>query len=394
MDQDPAKGAQTMTPALPSTLKPLLPLLGVLAVTAALPLIGAMLGGLPVSEFLRLPLHARAWDPLPPNTLFTVALDAVTLALLAVVIYFAWPRRPAGGRLDAPASGRWPRFSWLALFALLLAIISVDGTAANAGIGLVILALTILANADTERRTGSSLMSRRPGYFGSLFLASLVAGWLFHWLNLFLQLWTYPPAAEAIPFVLGKSLDYAVLLPALLSLRQWLASFPAVLGAVTRAELLDETAAAPQEGWALMALALLALAGAALWPDWIYPLSLSAPLIIAVAMQQVRRRPTPLAGIADGDWSRLLLPAAAALLLGLLTQGLNQLLGPAWSFHTPLLGGPALLGLPLPCWIWIGLLGPFGVWLGDQLTEPWKQRPQQPPPRTRFPVRVQFGGKS
>jgi hypothetical protein len=139
---------------------------------------------------------------------------------------------------------------------------------------------------------------------------------------------------------------------------------------------------------------LAALAGAGLWPDWIYPITLSAPLLLAIALQQIRRRPTPFAGIVSGDWSRVLLPALAALLLGLLTQGLNALLGPAWVIRLPLLGGPALFGLPLPAWVWIGLLGPFGVWLADQLTRPWQQRPQQPAPRSRFPVRIEIGGRS
>jgi hypothetical protein len=289
--------------------------------------------------------------------------------------------------------GRIPRFGWFGVFALLLAVMAAEGGAVSAAIGLITLALALFANTDTERRTGTCLLTQRPGYFGSLFAAGLVAGWLFHWLNLFLGLWTYPAAREAVPFVLGQSLLYAVLLPALLSLRQWLASFPRVLGAVTRAEPLGEGAGAPQEGWVLLLVAALALAGAALWPDWVYPLTLSAPLLLAVALQQIRGRPTPLAGIATGDWSRILLPALAAVVLGLLVQGLNALLGPGWAVHLPLLGGPTLLGLPLPAWVWIGLLGPFGVWLGDQLTDPWKRNPQRPPPRSRFPVRIEIGGR-
>jgi hypothetical protein len=112
--------------------------------------------------------------------------------------------------------------------------------------------------------------------------------------------------------------------------------------------------------------------------------------VLAVALQQLRGRPTPLAGMASGDWSRILLPALAAVLLGALAQGLNALLGPAWRIELPLIGGPQLLGLPLPGWLWIALLGPFGVWLADQLTDPYKQDPQQPAPG-RFPVQIEIG---
>ncbi len=373
-------------------LTALMPILGGGALMLVLPLLGALLGGLPLTELLHLPLTARAWDPLGPSPLITWSTDGLALLLLAACVFFARPRRPAGPRMPAPMVGRIPRFTWLGVFALLLALMAAEGAAVNAAIGLITFALAIFANADTERRTGHSLLSRRPGYFRSLFAASLIAGWLFHWLNLYLQLWIYPAATEAVPFVLGQSLHYAVLLPALLSLRQWLASYPALLGAVSRAEPLTGDPVSSREGWVLLVVALPGLAGAALWPDWIYPLTLSAPLLMAIAVQQIRRRPTPFAGIATGDWSRILLPALAALLLGLLTQGLNALLGPAWVIQLPLLGGPALFGLPLAAWVWIGLLGPFGVWLGDQLTQPWQQRPQHPAPRSRFPVRVEIGG--
>ncbi|WP_058555882.1 hypothetical protein [Thiohalocapsa sp. ML1] len=368
-----------------------MPLLAVAAITLLLPLAGAMLGGIPLSELLQLPLRERAWDPLQPSPLYTWVLDGLVLLLLAAVAFTAWPRRPRAGRLPKSPPGRLPRFAWFGPLALLLAVITADAAAVNATIGLVLLALAILANADTQRRTGSSLLSQRPGYFASLFAASLAAGWLFYWLNLFLELWRYPHATEAVPFVLGCSLAYAVLLPALLSVRQWLASFPALLSAVNRAELRDDIGPAPQEGWILAGVALLGLAGAALWPDWIYPLTLSAPLLLAVAVQHLRRRPTPFAGIIDGDWSRVLLPALAAVLLGLVVQGCNVWLGPAWITELPLLGGPALFGLPLPGWAWIALLGPLGVWLADQLTAPWQQQPQRPPPRTRFPVSVERG---
>mgnify|MGYP003561687344 CR=1 FL=1 len=123
----------------------------------------------------------------------------------------------------------------MVFFALIAAIMAIDGGAINVAIGLILAALTLFADADTQRRTGNSLIQQQPGYFSSLFAASFVIGWCCYWLNLYLQLWTYPAATETVPFVLGKSLYYALLLPAVLSLRQWLASWPLLLDLTSRA---------------------------------------------------------------------------------------------------------------------------------------------------------------
>jgi len=368
-------------------LRSLLPLLTVLGVTAFLPLMGTLLGGASLAETLQLPLTERAWDPLLPSAAITSTATLLLSAIIAAVIWFARPVSRPGRSVETRTPGPLPRYAWFGVFALIVAVAAVDGGAVNLATGLITAALMLFTNADTQRRTGNSLIRQRPGYLFSLFPASLAMGWSFYWLNLYLQLWTYPTASEAVPFVLGKSVDYAVLLPALLSLRQWLASFPAVLDLTNRARPLSGQST-PREGSILLGVAAVALIGAPLWPDWIYPLTLLAPLLLAVGLQQLRGQPTLFAGLSNGDWSRILLPAAAALLLGLTTLTCNQLLGPAQVFQLPLLGPPALLGLPLPGWFWLPLLGLLGVWIGDQLTAPWKQRPQQPNFRPRFPVKI------
>ena len=368
-------------------LRPLLPLLSVLALMVLVPLAGALLGGASLAEHLRFPLTARAWDPLGPSPLITLAAWALAIALGGGVFWLARPRARAERTIETGTSAPLPRYTWFGVFALIVAIAAVDGGAVNLAIALIVLAITLFANADTQRRTGNSLLRQRPGYFYSLFPASLAVGWAFDWLNLWLQLWTYPTATETVPFVLGKSAYFAVLLPALLSLRQWLASFPLLLDWTSRGRPLDGQPSS-REGAILLGLGAIALIGAALWPDWIYPLTLLAPLLLAIGLQQLRGQPTLFAGLASGDWSRVLLTAIAALLVGLLSQASNQLLGPAWVFHLPLIGGPTLLGLPLPAWLWLPGLGLFGLWVGDQLTTPWKQRPQQPRFRPRSPVKV------
>ena len=371
-------------------------LLVALAVTI-LPLAGALLSGMPLGDLLLFPFTKRAWDPAPADAPITGLANWGALLLLAVLLWLIWPRRlSADAATGAAAFGRerpqqrWPRYGWLAFLVLLAALIALDGAASNAAIGLLTLTLTLLINADTERRTGQSLISQRRGYFLSLFPLSLAAGWLcFYWSNLFVGLWTYPAATEATAFALGKSLDYAILLPALMSLRQWLASFPNLLVLGNRGRrLATGQGIRNEDGTLLIALACLALTAGPIWPDALYPLFLAAPSMLAFGIQIARKRPTSLAGITTGDWSRPLLTSIAVLLIMALEQSLNLLVGGAWVYQLPLLAGPMILGLPAAAWTVAIPLALLGLWLADQLSEPFRQRPQQPPFRPRAPLPV------
>ncbi len=415
-------------------------LIAITVLTALLPLAGAILSGQPLASLLELPLASRAWDPAPVSVAFTLAVQLLAILLVGALLWLSWPRK--NKRLELAYRHRrparpWPRYVWIALLLLFVALIALDGAAVNAAIGLLTLALTLLINADTERRTGSSLISQRRGYFLLLFPTSLAAGWLFfYWMNLFLGLWTYPDATEAVAFALGKSLDYACLLPALLSLRQWLGAFPRLLrwtqsglvlsdrrqtsplspkrgapiqeqvpeqeqptvqvqeGTQQPDQLPAQQGAQAQEGWLLIGLASLALVSGPIWPDQLYPVMLIAPAVLALGLQIAAGQTTSLAGIARGDWSRPLLTTLAAALLMAFSQTANLLLGhlasasPAWSYQLPLLGGITILTLPVPAWLIALPLALLGLWLADQLTEPFKRRPQQPPFRPRSPVQV------
>lgn len=374
------------------TRHPLPSLVALAILTILLPLAGAALSGVPLGDLLRFPLTDRGWDPAPVSPAFTQVAQALAAFALGALLWIAWPRRPSSSANASPGSLRpWPRYAWLSVLVLILAVIAVDGEARHAAIGLITLAVTLAVNADTERRTGSSLISQRRGYFLLLFPVSLAGGWLFlYWVNLFVGLWTYPGASEAAPFALGKSLDYATLLPALMSLRQWLASFPWLLRATNRGVVLtnaDQTHDS-REGGLLVGLAGVGLLASSIWPESLYPLALLAPAMVTLGLQILRKQPTSFIGAVRGDWSRPLLTALAALLLMATGQALNLVLGTAWSYRIPSLGGASILQLPIPAWLVILPLSVLGLWLADQAAEPFKRRPQPPPFRPRSPIQI------
>jgi len=363
-------------------LPALLRLLILIGAVIGLPLFGAVLGGEPLFQFFHLPLRERTWDPLPLDLGVFWACILATAGLLLVLVWLAWPRFRSGASPTGVPAARFPRWGWIgALLALTGAGVGSNGI----GLAVLFIGLSLLWSADTQRRTGSSLLTRRPAYFAVLFPAGALFGWLYYYLNLYLQLWTYPGAGSPVGFALTQSAAYASFLPALLSLRQWLGSFPQVLGACSRGRAFRADGG-PAAGWSLIALACFGLAGAALWSDWIYPLTWVAPLLLALGIQAVRNRLGPFAGTASGDWSRVLLPAFSALCLGMIAQAWNQLAGPFWVFSLPAIDAARLLGLPVPAYSGLVPLGLLGIWLADQLALPWRKRPLG---RFRkFPIRI------
>jgi hypothetical protein len=362
----------------------LLPLAVVLVLCVVLPPIGALVAGQPLGQFLHLPLETRGWDALPPDPAVTWAGLTLGAALVALILWLARPHAAAPARPQPSAHRAWPTWAWGGPGLLIAAAVSAIWGGRLAA-PLALLGLTLALNAHSLRRTGVCLADQNPRYFLALFPAGALLGWVIHWLNLYLQLWHYPDAPAALPFALLATLDYAVLLPALLSLRQWLGTLPGLADWGRRALPLN-LGDGQRAGWPLIALAGLGLIGAGVWPDQIYPLSWVAPLVLALGLQGLGEGVGLWAGLNRGDWGRLLLTSLAALLLGLAAQAWNQWAGPYWVFDLPLIGGPTPLGLPLIGWLGLIPLGLLGLWVADQVARPWrgKRRKQFP----EFPIKI------
>lgn len=369
-------------------LRPFISLLTWSLLILVLPALGVWLGGHPLGEYLRFPLVQPAWDPLP----FAARVYWTYLGLTAIGVlligWFSWSTTGQGSTVPPTKAGHSiPLWGWLGLAGLNLGVFLGILGHPFPGQLLFSYSLLLLVNADTLRRTGHCLMTERPGYFLALFGGGLLAGWLMHYLNLFLQSWHYPGLEhlDSAPAALLLLLAYLPLLPLLLSLRQWLASFPSLLRPLMHGSSLPASQA-PDQGWLLLGVGVMALAGAGLWPDQIYPLTWLAPLLIALGITLLSGQATLFSGLRHGDWSRPLLTALAALLLGVIDRAWNSLFEPLWQPSLSQLQGPALLGLPLPAFAQYLVFGLIGLWVADQLIKPWQARPRKRFPA--FPVRI------
>ena len=169
----------------------------------------------------------------------------------------------------------------------------------------------LLVNILVKRHTGNSpLASQRP-YFTGISIASVVLAWLLCYLNLFV---TSAPQSN-IPLILLATPLFALLAPAILVTRAWLACFPGLLKFLTFRNTLPVTGGETQAR-ILLACALLGLSGGAAWPEQLNWLLWGAPLLLLISMQLFWHESTIFARVKSGDWGRVACTALSGILVG------------------------------------------------------------------------------
>jgi hypothetical protein len=228
-------------------------------------------------------------------------------------------------------------------------------------------AFILVVNGLVQRRTGSCPMMAHPRAFAALFPASAGFWWVYEYLNRFVQNWhysgaDYPPGT----YFMLATLSFATVLPAVLSVRAWLWSWPGVHGVLHGRRLPAVFTSPAAARWALAASgAGLLLTGAA--PDYGFPFLWLAPPVIIMALQVQEGSCPLLNGARRGAWGALAAAALAGLVCGFFWEMWNMFSLARWTYAVPFVDRFHLFAMPL-----LGYAGylPFGltcVLVGDAL---------------------------
>jgi len=334
------------------------------AMLIGLPLLGVWLAGKPLDSYFEFPPQTRFVQPAPFSWTafcFYSALIAAALAALvhrAVRSYRAMPTRTPTRLLPLPWWGwtagilgtvawilAWTRLAWFAAFQphtftpLWLAYIA-------------------MVNALSFRRTGRSLLTDRPLFFGILFPASALFWWCFEYLNRFVQNWYYTGVRFGPwEYFWYATLPFATVLPAVLSTQELIRSSDRIQRAFGRVPPVPFSNRLLWS-WLLLAAAAGGLAVIGIWPNYFFSLVWVAPLLILVALRNLQREPHPLQRFTRTDWTSPASAMLATLVCGFFWEMWNTFSLAQWRYSIPFVHRFEIFAMPL-----LGYAGyfPFGL---------------------------------
>jgi hypothetical protein len=329
-----------------------------------LPLAGVLLSGRSLVPFLEFPPRT----PFIAHAPFSGAVfGALGLTILAVLVPLLWGLQCAGGEgrgKQTPAAGRFPRWGTAGVAVLLGAWILAWNrfpwfeALQPHTFPLLWVPFIIVVNGLCLRRTGRCPMTEAPGRFLLLFPVSALFWWFFEYLNRFVQNWAYSGAGYTpVTYFLLASLSFATVLPAVVSVHAWLASFPRITH-TWRGRAFPPMLGHPGVRWVGLGLAALGLGGVGVWPDTLFPLLWLSPLVIVAALGAAFGAPNPLAGVFHGDWSAPVSAALAGLVCGVFWEMWNFHSLARWEYSIPYVHRFLVFEMPL-----LGYAGywPFGL---------------------------------
>lgn len=336
-------------------------MLSLAAMLLGLPLLGLSLAGRAIAPYLSFPPRTVAVSHAPFSWTVFVVLSALVIACVTPFVLRVLASSPARRAPELPrplpAWGwaglalllvswvlAWSRFDWLAPLQ--------RHTFTPLWLGYV-----IVINALTWRRSGRCLLLDRPRRFLLLFPMSALFWWFFEFLNRFVRNWFYVGSGELDPwqYFFEATLAFSTVLPAVLSTRGYLATYPKLSVGLDRAW---KVRTIPGLAPATLLVSGCVLAGIGVWPEQLYPMLWVAPLSILVALQALSRRRTILRPLRDGDWHDLWLAALAALVCGFFWELWNSRSLAHWEYVVPYVDRYPIFEMPL-----LGFAGylPFGL---------------------------------
>jgi hypothetical protein len=242
----------------------------------------------------------------------------------------------------------WPAYGWLGLGLVVIFWIvnwSLTGLRTHWAFFPMWLGYGLTIDALVFRRKGSSMLTRNPAGYVTLFLVSAPAWWLFELLNLRTQNWYYDGRQffTSFQYFVLASLSFSTVMPAVFGTAELVSTFSWLKGIgrgpriiPTRATLIVFFVV----GWLMLVLLLL-------WPLYFFPvLWLSVYFILEPINVWLHNRSlTQYAAV--GDWRPMLALWVGCLICGFFWEMWNYYSYPKWIYQVPFVKFLHIFEMPL-----------------------------------------------
>ncbi len=331
----------------------------------ALPLVGIILEGDPIRQYVEFPPIARYVRHAGFSPFFFYLLALLFLCTTLLLVLAASAGRNKSRFAPGPPHARLPWWGWAGLGGIVVGWIFAWNRfqwlipVQHHTFLLLWMGYIFLVNGLCLKRTGRSLLTDNPGRFTLLFPASAVFWWFFEYLNRFVQNWYYLNVSHftAIEYILLATLSFSTVLPAVLSTTRLLLSFP--IFQIGLQELKPFRIDNPKRlAWTGLTVSAVGLSLIGVLPDLLFPLLWVSPLLIIVSLQFITGEKTIFSRLSDGDWRTIIPPALGALVCGFFWELWNWNSLAKWEYAIPYVHCCKVFEMPL-----LGYLGylPFGL---------------------------------
>lgn len=179
---------------------------------------------------------------------------------------------------------------------------------------LMMFGYIIFVNHLNKLITGNRPFKDQLPYLNRVGAAGAVLCWLLTYLNMFVASWTTQAGNPLLQVLLYTPL-FALLAPAVLCTRAFIAALPNVLKALSSRHSYTPPAAATL-AYALIPLSALSLIGGAVWPKQLELLVWTSPLLLLLSLQFLWQESTIFSGLKSGDYGRVACSALAGFVAG------------------------------------------------------------------------------
>ena len=338
-----------------------------------LPLMAVLGAGMPIPKYMEFPPKTQYVQHAPFSWIAFAIYTGIILAVIIPLIIKSFRIIPVSER-NLPQPRSFPWWGWLGLFSglsfwvLAWSRFSWVADFQPHTFSPLWFSYIVVINALCYRRSGSSLMTDRPGYFLLLFPISAALWWFFEYLNRFVQNWYYiGPQFSSQEYFWFATLPFSTVLPAVMSTRQWLLSTRWIRQRYTNfmpfAICGSKLLAA-----ATLFISAVGLAAIGVWPNYLFPLLWLSPLFIIISLQTLMNEQTIIDQMGSGNWRVAVASVMAALFCGLFWEMWNYFSLAKWAynipyvhrflvFEMPILGYAGYLPFGLECTVVGGALG-------------------------------------